>query len=107
VAKQTTSNLPSKPVAKRSTSPAAKKAAPGSGSGGNSGSASVRRAQSLSIITFFQEARSELSKVTWPNREQTLNLTGAVIVMTVGIAAFLGLVDGALDFIIKPLIGAK
>jgi preprotein translocase subunit SecE len=34
-----------------------------------------------------------------------MNLTVAVIGMTVGIAAFLGLVDGTLDRIIKPLIG--
>jgi len=36
-----------------------------------------------------------------------MNLTGAVIAMTVGLAAFLGFIDAALDFIIKPLIGAK
>jgi preprotein translocase subunit SecE len=34
-----------------------------------------------------------------------MNLTVAVIGMTVGIAVFLGLIDGALDKIIKPLIG--
>jgi len=34
-----------------------------------------------------------------------MNLTVAVIVLTAGIAAFLGLIDGLLDQIIKPLIG--
>jgi preprotein translocase subunit SecE len=58
-------------------------------------------------VTFFQESRAELRKVTWPTREQTINLTVAVIVMTVGIAVFLGIIDTSLDYLIKPLLGAK
>jgi preprotein translocase subunit SecE len=102
VAKQTTSNLPPKAGAAGGNSPVAKKPA----TAGTVTSAG-RRPNAPSIITFFQESKSELNKVTWPTRQETLNLTEAVIAMTVGIAAFLGLVDGALDFIIKQLIGAK
>lgn len=53
------------------------------------------------------ESRSELRKVTWPTRQETMNLTGAVIAMTVGIAAFLGLIDSLLDLLVKPILGAK
>lgn len=60
-----------------------------------------------SIITFFQESRAELRKVTWPTRQETQNLTVAVIGMTLGIAAFLGAIDSALDYLVKPLLGAK
>lgn len=66
-----------------------------------------RRVNAPSITTFFEESRAELRKVTWPTRQETLNLTGAVIVMTVGLAAFLGVIDALLDAVVKPLIGAK
>ncbi len=36
-----------------------------------------------------------------------MNLTVAVVAMTIGISAFLGIIDTALDYLIKPLIGAK
>jgi preprotein translocase subunit SecE len=56
------------------------------------------------MVTFFQESRSELRKVTWPTRQEALNLTVAVIAMTVFIAAFLGIIDEILTRIIQPLI---
>ncbi len=56
-------------------------------------------------MTFFKESRAELRKVTWPTREEAMNLTAAVIVMTVVIAAFLGIIDAVLNFLVKPLIG--
>jgi preprotein translocase subunit SecE len=60
-----------------------------------------------SIASFFVESRAELRKVTWPDRPTVTNLTLAVIGMTVGVSAFLGAVDQILNYIIKPLIGAK
>jgi len=58
-----------------------------------------------SPFSFFQESRAELRKVTWPTRQEALNLTVAVLGMTIFLAIFLGLTDGLLDQIIKPLIG--
>jgi len=75
--------------------------------GGATGDRQGRRVNAPSFTTFFEESRAELRKVTWPTRQETLNLTGAVIVMTVGIAAFLGTIDALLDALVKPLIGAK
>ena len=63
------------------------------------------RRQSPSVSSFFQESRSELKKVTWPTRQDAMNLTLAVIAMTAALSAVLGLVDGLLDQLIKPLIG--
>lgn len=45
------------------------------------------------IINYFKEAKSELKKVSWPSREQTRNHTLLVIGISLGIAAFLGLLD--------------
>lgn len=56
------------------------------------------------LLAFFQESRSELRKVTWPTRQEATNLTIAVLGMTLAIAVFLGLVDGALDHIVSWVI---
>ncbi len=54
---------------------------------------------------FITEARSELRKVTWPTKQQTMSSTWVVIVVTFVLAAFLGLVDlflsKGIGFIIK------
>lgn len=43
---------------------------------------------------------SELKKVTWPTREQSVNLTGVVIVVSVVV----GLLLGGADFVFYELI---
>jgi len=45
------------------------------------------------ILTFFKEARAELMKVNWPNRQQALNYTLMVIGISVVVAIFLGGLD--------------
>ena len=82
------------------------------GGGATSGARPVRpaaetssRSGGPSLLTFAQESRSELRKVTWPTRQEAMNLTFAVVAMTVGIAVFLGLVDGILDALAKAFIG--
>jgi preprotein translocase subunit SecE len=79
----------------------------GSRGGRGTGSGTSEGPRRGSPATFFQESRAELRKVTWPTREETMNLTVAVIGMTVGLAAFLGIIDAFLDFIVKPLIGGS
>lgn len=79
-------------------------AAPGGG-GRSPGGDGVTR-PTLSPLTFFQESRAELRKVTWPTRQEAMNLTTAVIGMTVALAIFLGLIDAGLDQLITKLIGA-
>ncbi len=45
------------------------------------------------IITFFQESFAELRKVTWPSRDEAIASTKVVLVSSLIIALFLGLVD--------------
>ena len=101
MAKQTTSTPPDR---SGNRSPGRLKAG---GTGARSGASpqQAQRRAAGSPLTFFQESRAELRKVTWPTRQEATNLTVAVIGMTAGIAIFLGLIDGGLDQIIKPLIG--
>ena len=42
---------------------------------------------------YFQDTAEELRKVTWPTREETLRLTGIVLVVTVIASVLLGLIS--------------
>lgn len=42
---------------------------------------------------FFKEVRIEMGKVTWPKREQLWGSTGVVIVISLLLAVFIGMVD--------------
>ena len=54
---------------------------------------------------FIFDTRSELKKVVWPTREQTLNLTALVIAVSLAVAAFIGIVDVVLQKLVQLLIG--
>jgi preprotein translocase subunit SecE len=56
------------------------------------------------IRTFFTDVQGEFKRVTWPTREATLQSTGVVLVVTLVVAAFLGLVDLGLSEAIKLVI---
>lgn len=45
------------------------------------------------IVKYFKETRAELRKVTWPTRQEALNLTLIVVSFTVFMAALLGIID--------------
>jgi len=45
------------------------------------------------IVHFYRETIGELRKVSWPSRDEAINLTTIVIVVLVGMAVFLGLID--------------
>ncbi|OQA42614.1 MAG: preprotein translocase subunit SecE [Chloroflexi bacterium ADurb.Bin325] len=45
------------------------------------------------IAEYLRDTRGELRKVSWPTRQQTINLTLIVLAVTVVMAAFLGTVD--------------
>jgi preprotein translocase subunit SecE len=55
-----------------------------------------------SLIRYLRDSRIELKKVTWPTREQTVNLTIVVCVVCVVIALFLG----GVDFLFASLVSA-
>ncbi len=60
--------------------------------------ASVRRPDARP--QFFREVVSELKKVTWPTRQQTVNLTTLVIVVSL----IVGIVMGAVDWIFLQVV---
>lgn len=53
---------------------------------------------------FLREVKTELKKVTWPSRKDTLSGTAVVLVAVFIIALFLGIVDSGLSTLIKELL---
>jgi preprotein translocase subunit SecE len=42
---------------------------------------------------YLQQSWAELGKVVWPTREQAIRLTIAVVVFSLVLAAFIGIID--------------
>jgi preprotein translocase subunit SecE len=55
-------------------------------------------------IQFFQDVRSELRKVTFPTRKETIASTVVVLIAVFAIATYLGIVDAVLSFIIGGIL---
>jgi preprotein translocase subunit SecE len=55
-------------------------------------------------IQFIKEAYIELRKVTWPSKQQTINYTVAVILISIAVALFLGSLDMFFSKIIEKVI---
>ncbi|RME69492.1 MAG: preprotein translocase subunit SecE [Chloroflexi bacterium] len=56
------------------------------------------------VVRYFKETRAELRKVTWPTREETKNLTTIIVVVTVAMALFLGLLDYIFQIIVAGIV---
>ncbi len=56
------------------------------------------------ISRYFQESLEEMKKVTWPTKKETYNYTILVIVISLAVAAFLGILDYAFNLGFKELI---
>jgi preprotein translocase subunit SecE len=56
------------------------------------------------VREFFEQAKVELKKVTWPTRKETLTTSTAVLVLVVVMSLFLGLVDIGLARIIEAIL---
>ncbi|HJX59432.1 preprotein translocase subunit SecE [Candidatus Woesebacteria bacterium RBG_19FT_COMBO_47_8] len=53
------------------------------------------------VLGFFSEVRGELSKVTWPKRQEVVRLTLVVFSISLIVAIYLG----GLDFIFTKALG--
>jgi preprotein translocase subunit SecE len=54
---------------------------------------------------FFQQVRTEVGKVTWPSRRETVITTGMVFAMSILAAIFFLLVDLVLSRLVSALLG--
>lgn len=49
---------------------------------------------------YLNEVSEEVKKVTWPSRQQTIDMT----ILVVGVSLIIGIYIGALDFIFQELL---
>ncbi len=56
---------------------------------------------------FLTEVWTELRKVHWPTRQETLAATVIVIIVVIIVALWLALVDGALSFVFTRVLGTQ
>ena len=58
-----------------------------------------------SLMSFMKSARTEVRKMVWPTRTETIQTTAVVLVMVIIVAIFLWLLDMFLGWIMKMIIG--
>ena len=56
------------------------------------------------LVEFFEESKVEIKKVVWPTRKETITTCVAVLVVSVVIALYLGVVDLALSKIVEAIL---
>lgn len=61
--------------------------------------AAPRRNPLQRIINYFREARAELSRVTWPTREEIIGSTQVILIFAVVAMVVLGLIDTVFRFL--------
>jgi preprotein translocase subunit SecE len=49
------------------------------------------------VVRYLRDTRAELRKVHWPTRQEAWNLTKVVLMVTISMALFLGLLDYLFD----------
>ncbi|MBI4415105.1 MAG: preprotein translocase subunit SecE [Candidatus Kerfeldbacteria bacterium] len=56
------------------------------------------------LFTYFRESKDELKRVVWPSRQETTKHTLLVIGISLGVAAFLGVMDYFFSYLLQRLI---
>ncbi len=56
------------------------------------------------LINYIKNSKSELKKVAWPTKKQTLNHTLLVIAFSLVVAIFLGILDFVFNKLVELII---
>lgn len=59
---------------------------------------------SINPVVFFGEVKSELAKVTWPTKDQVVRLTGVVVVISLIVGIFIGILDLSFTKIVEFIV---
>jgi len=65
----------------------------------------VPKIPNIAPVAFFKEVVSELKKVTWPTRTETIKLTVIVIAISIAVGIFIGGLDALFVQAQKMLLG--
>ncbi len=56
------------------------------------------------MFNYFKEVRAEMKHVSWPSRQLTIVYTVVVVLVSVGTAVYLGLLDYVFEAVVKKII---
>ena len=56
------------------------------------------------IVEFIKESKTEMHKVTWPTRQETIRYTASVIIISASLALFLGGLDYVFQYILNTFV---
>ncbi|MFH1890181.1 MAG: preprotein translocase subunit SecE [Candidatus Kuenenbacteria bacterium] len=56
------------------------------------------------LVQYIKDSKSELKKVIWPTKKQAINHTALVIGFSLAVAAFLGIIDFALNKLLETVL---
>ncbi len=56
------------------------------------------------LLNYIAETKEEMKHVSWPTKKQTLTFTALVILISVAVAAYLGLFDYLFSLGLKNII---
>ncbi len=56
------------------------------------------------ITNFLKDVKLELSRVNWPTKQQTIKYTGAVVILSLVVAGFLGALDFVFTYILNRFV---
>ena len=57
------------------------------------------------LLKFLRDVRTELRKVVWPTRKQTINYTLIVLVAVFLVTVLLSVTDAAFNVVLRRLLG--
>jgi preprotein translocase subunit SecE len=58
-----------------------------------------------SPVKFLKEVQTELNQVTWPTRKEVIRLTGAVVLISLIVGAYIGALDLVFTKLVQLVIG--
>ena len=58
-------------------------------------------------VVFFQQVRTEVSKVTWPTRNEVLVSTVMVLVLVTAASLFFLLADGIISYLVQLMLSIR
>lgn len=62
------------------------------------------RVGNFQLFRYLSEVKSEIQKVSWPSREQTIQQTILVIIASLVVSIFIGALDFGFEQLIKILV---
>ena len=58
----------------------------------------------MNIVQYFKDAQGELSRVSWPTREQVFEGSQAVLIFVIGLTLIVFALDALFSFLVKLVL---